>query len=184
MKSLRWRRSPTMASDWLARNSSSRLMSKFIRKHCWNSTSWTTQHEAQVEEATAGYDDKPQFYIDRLAEGHRDDRRRVLSQGRHSSTQRFQDQRVRESDRRCGLRTERRKPDDRFPWRFAVLQPSIPSRVRLGMQSDPKGPSGNGTSQSEADDSRFVGRSRKATRFKQKWRNTVWFAAKTDWSST
>ena len=59
---------------------------------------------------TAGYDDKPQFFVDKLAQGVGDDRRRVLSQGCHRPAVRLQDQRIRQPARRAAFEPTEENP--------------------------------------------------------------------------
>ena len=65
--------------------------------------------QAEIDRLTAGYADKPQFFVDKLAAGRRDDRRGVLSQGRDPAAERLQDQRVRQPDRRPSLTSRPRR---------------------------------------------------------------------------
>ncbi|MEI9892529.1 MAG: PEP-utilizing enzyme [Chthoniobacter sp.] len=59
--------------------------------------------KAEIDRLTGGYLDKSQFFVDKLAQGCRDDRRGFPSEGRHSPPQRFQDERIRQPDRRPPL---------------------------------------------------------------------------------
>ena len=59
-----------MASVWRARNSSSATTSRFIR---WRLIDYAkiddADVKAKIDKLTAGYDDKPQFFVDKLAQG-------------------------------------------------------------------------------------------------------------------
>jgi pyruvate, water dikinase len=59
---------PTTASAWRARSSSSRRTSRSTRWRCWTTTGSKTPAGGD-RRLTAGYDDKPQFFVDKLAEG-------------------------------------------------------------------------------------------------------------------
>ena len=59
-----------MASVWRARNSSSATTSRCIRSLC-SITRRSTDAEvkAKIDQLTVGYEDKPQFFVDKLAQG-------------------------------------------------------------------------------------------------------------------
>ena len=65
--------------------------------------------KAEIDLLTSGYPDKPQFFVDKLAQGVGDDRRRLLSEGRHPAAERLQDERIRKSCRRRPSMNPRRR---------------------------------------------------------------------------
>src|SRR4029077_977782 len=59
-------------TEWVlpARNSSSPLTSRFIRWRCLTMIKLMNRlSKAEIDRLTAGYDDKPRFFIDKLAQG-------------------------------------------------------------------------------------------------------------------
>ena len=69
--------------------------------------------------------------MDKLAQGVAMIAAAFYPEGRHPAAERFQDERIRQPDRRPRLRAGRGKPDDRLPRRIALLQPALPRGFAL-----------------------------------------------------
>ena len=89
----------------------------------------TRRPSAHIDELTRGYADRTEYFVERLAARTRPHRRRAVSETGHRSHQRFQDQRIRESDRRARVRAHRGESDDRLPWSLALLLASLSARA-------------------------------------------------------
>ena len=85
--------------------------------------------------------------------GTRSYRCRLLSQPGDRAHERFQDQRIRQLDRRRRIRTEGREPDARVPRRVALLFPSLSRWLCSRMPRHPAPAGGNGISQRYRHDS-------------------------------
>ena len=108
--------------------------------------------KAEIDRLTAGYADKPGFFVDKLAQGVGDDRGGVLPEGRDRADERLQDERVREPRRRPRVRAGGGEPDDRVPRRVALLRPALPGRLRARVPGDEEGARRDGPHEREADD--------------------------------
>jgi pyruvate,water dikinase len=81
---------------------------------------------AQITALTAGYADKTQYFVDKLAEGVAKIAASQYPHPRGGAHQRLQDQRVRGAHRRAHVRAARGQPHDRLPRRVALLQRHVP----------------------------------------------------------
>jgi pyruvate, water dikinase len=106
----------------------------------------------QIEALTAGYTDKSQYFVDTLARGLSRIAAVHYPQPGHHPDERLQDQRIRRTPRRARLRAEGGEPDDRVPWRLALLLAPLPRGLRAGMPGDPEAAGGDGLRQRGRDD--------------------------------
>ena len=105
---------------------------------------------AEIDRLTAGYDDKPQFFVDKLAQG-------VAMIGAAFYPKdvivRLSDFKTNEYANLVGgaaLRADRGKPDAGLPRRFALLRPPLPRRLRAGMSRHEEGARRDGADQCQA----------------------------------
>ena len=101
---------------------------------------------------TAGYADRGEYFVERLAEGVGDDRGRLLPEGRDRPPLGLQVQRVRGARGRSGLRARGRQSHARLPRRVPLRAPALPGRVRARVPGPAPGPRADGPHQREADD--------------------------------
>ncbi len=106
----------------------------------------------EIAELTKGYEDKTEYFVERLALSLGPDRGGALSQARHRADERFQDQRIRQSARRQGVRAEGGKPDARLPRGVALLLAELPRGLRAGMQGPEAAARGHRARQCDRDD--------------------------------
>ena len=105
---------------------------------------------AEIDRLTAGYDDKPQFFVDKLAQG-------VAMIGAAFYPKdvivRMSDFKTNEYANLVGgkrLRADRGKPDARLPRRLALLRSAVSRWLRPGMPRDEKGARRDGADQCQA----------------------------------
>ena len=77
---------------------------------------------AEIDRLTSGYDDKPQYFVDKLAQGVAMIGAAFYPKDGDRAAERLQDQRVRQFDWRRALRADRGKPDAGVSRRLAVLR--------------------------------------------------------------
>ena len=97
-----------------------------------------------VESVARGHASPRAFYVDKLVEGHRHDRRRVLAEAGHRSPLRLQEQRVSKADRRLALRARGRKPDARLSRCLALRQRVLRRGLRDGVRGAGQGAARHG----------------------------------------
>ena len=90
-----------------------------------------------IAELTAGYQQKTEYFVDRLGPRLGPDRGRLLSCAGHRAHERLQDQRICQFDRRRRIRAEGGKPHARVPRRVALLLAALPRRLRTRVSRHP-----------------------------------------------
>ena len=142
--------------------------------------STTTSDRAQIEELTQGYDDKAEYFVDRLARGIATHRRgRSI---RDPVIVRMSDFKTNEYADLIGgarLRAARGEPDARLARRLRYYSRRLPRRLRAGVPGDHAGARRDRPRQHHRDDPVLphAGGGRPGAR--RSWPSTAWSAART-----
>jgi len=95
----------------------------------------TSEDDRKAIAKLAGRYERPaDFFIEKLSEGVGTIAAALLSEARDYPPVRFQDERIREADRRRRLRTEGREPDARLPRRVSLRSSSLRRGLRSRMR--------------------------------------------------
>ena len=88
------------------------------------------QAKAEIAALTAGYDDKEEYFVDRLSRGLGRIAAAFYPRAGDRAHERLQDQRICRSGRRRRIRAQGREPDARLPRRLALLLAALQGRLR------------------------------------------------------